>query len=736
MAWYNIFQKTEPPKPPLPEIAINESALYKGFQFLPFNPDQLVHRKGLSIYTKMSHDEQIKSCLALKVKAVIAPGWEIEPASSDPQDIIIKEFTEFTLEDMHGSFSKALEQILNPTLRYGFSVTEKVWKVIKGGDHAGKIGLKALKAKDPQFFWFDQDDFGNLKPDGLVQSIIGELRPLPVSKFIIYVHQFEFQNWFGTSDLRAAYRAWWSKENLIKFWNIHLERYGSPLTLGLYKGSDPVQRANLENIIKNLQNTTSATYDPTDFEIKFLESVKKGTATYKEAIEFHDQAISRAILIPGRIKDGEDGGARAEAQVRFNTFLWIVQSLQLDLAESAIQEQLIKDIVNFNFSNVTKMPTFKFKASTNEEKRLIAKEFGDLVQKRAVRPTLKDENHIRESFEFPLREEDEEALDGPEVIKKPEVEAPKDPARQEPQPKEPDQEKQLMAQKQQKKTIQEERIDFVAIEKSLDGIEAKTIDNLQVSLTKQRDALTDLVIRKMKKNELNTQFINSIDLKFIPELRRTIKVMTNDGYDFGKIDASKQLPARFASFVQGQQGIAVQPTRALSYLESRTDFTVKGITDPLIRGTQASLLTTIQTGESIPEAVKRLQDLYIPYLSDGSVIIDKKQFEPFRLETIVRTNLSQSFNYGRRAIGEDPELQGFVIGYQFSEILDSRTVEVSIFINGKIISIKEPRLEQLTYPLHFNERGLFVFVTQDDPAPITFMSQGQIDRALNLKSIV
>src|SRR3990170_3682588 len=47
--------------------------------------------------------------------------------------------------------------------------------------------LKDFMDKHPRFFHFDQDDFGNLKPDGLVQfwQMANEIRH-DTSKFVIY----------------------------------------------------------------------------------------------------------------------------------------------------------------------------------------------------------------------------------------------------------------------------------------------------------------------------------------------------------------------------------------------------------------------------------------------------------------------------------------------------------------------------------------------------------------------
>ena len=168
------------------------------------------------------------------------PGWTIKPASDDPADIEIAEFVEDALTNIKGTVSETLKEILS-AMDYGYSISEIVWKLEELGDYAGKITIDQIKSKKPHFYRFDADEYGNLKPDGLLSNLFlgADTQRLPVDKFIIYSYQQEFSNHYGRSDLREAYRSWWSKDNIIKFWNIFLERFGSPLAVGKYMNANP-----------------------------------------------------------------------------------------------------------------------------------------------------------------------------------------------------------------------------------------------------------------------------------------------------------------------------------------------------------------------------------------------------------------------------------------------------------------------------------------------------------------
>jgi phage gp29-like protein len=719
----NITNLFKAKAPPTGEIAITESALYTGVGFREYNPDVLIRRKGFKTYDEMRLDDAVKAALTLKKHAVLAPGWEIESASEDKEDREIVEYTRYVFDKMQGSLNDFLLQVMT-ALDYGYSITEIIWTVFDDGPYRGKVGIRALKAKKPHFYEFDTDDYSNLKPNGLIQTrlALADEKPLPINKFIIYSYQKEFGNWYGMSDLRAAYRAWWSKDNIIKFWNIYLERFGSPLAVGKYKTNNPNSVTNLKTILEKLQSKTSITYRDGEFDISLLEPQRRSTADYKDALDFYNKSIARSILIPDRLMAAGETGAYSQAKIHFDIFLWIVSKLRQDIEEIVMEEQLIRRLVGWNFQDVKELPKFRFNPLTDDQKLELAKAFTDAVQKGAVLPTLDDENHLRRTLNFPEKEVEEESGQqggaGPQEGQEPDETG--------------EGEKRSMALLQREPTRYEKTVDFAKINNALKDREQKTLDKLREILTKQRDALTAFINSKQINGKLTTKLINTgIDLKYIRDIKQAINDMFIKAYKQGINDSKSEIPK---NFIKAKQGIAVIPQKALDYFSAKTDFVVKGIKEPLVTATQGILLNALRTGEAVPKTIKKLQDAYLPYLAAGDIIIDKKQLTSYRLEAIVRTNMSEAYNYGRRAVGEDPDVKDFVIGYQFSEILDDRTVEISEFVDGKIIPVDHPSLPELTYPLHWNERGMFVFVTKDD-LPVEFMSEGDIAKAISMKKI-
>ena len=739
-----FFATTTAEAPPLTELAAsNPSELYSKWSITQYNPDTLARRKGgLIIYDKMRIDDQVKACLTLKKQAVLASGWDIEPSdANDPEAVEVAEFIEHVFEEMKGTLSNTLLQVLT-ALDYGYSITELNWKIfdeVSGkskkkdnkASYVGKIGLADIKSKKPHPFVFDTDKFGNLKPNGLhVKGI--EAKKYPPEKFIIYTYQKEFGNWYGCSDLRPAYRGWWSKDNILKFFNIYLEKFGSPTTVGKHKSSDATLIDNFKNLISNIQNKSSLTL-PHGFEVEFLEAQRKGSSDHEKAAKMYDRHIARAILIPDRLSEAGEKGAYAQAKIHFDVFLWVVNKLRLDLEDDVVFEQVIRPLVTMNYGADAPMPKLKFRALTDEQKQAFLETFNESVRYGAVKPTFEDENYIRETLSFP--EKDEEVYKKEQADKAAEEKAR---AKAEKEVTDPPQgsgnargeEKKALADTTREYTPSEKRVDFKRMEKKLDTIENTALDLLRATLEKQRDALTAFISTKMVKGELTTQYVNTgVELKYNGELKREIDEMLVATYVEGDDAARTELPKKF---IKGQQGSALVPKKALGYLSAKADFLVRGIREPLLTDTKGILLDAIRTGAAVPKVVKQLQDAYLPYIAEGNVIIDGKQITGYRLEAITRTSMSEAYAYGRRTAGD--EAGDYVMGYQFSEIIDDRTADVSQFVDGKIISKDHPSFDDLTYPLHWNDRGTFVFVTRDD-LPVTFMSDGEIATALSMKRV-
>ena len=94
---------------------------------------------------------------------------------------------------------------------------------------------------------------------------------LPREKFILYAYNPRYESPAGESDLRAAYRAWRSKERILQQWDLFLSKYASPTLIGVYKrGLPPAQQEELLRALDKVQQET-AMIVPEEVQVSALE---------------------------------------------------------------------------------------------------------------------------------------------------------------------------------------------------------------------------------------------------------------------------------------------------------------------------------------------------------------------------------------------------------------------------------------------------------------------------------
>lgn len=401
-----VKPKAKPDSFPQGEISSVMSTFWG--KITAYNPDELVTKKGLTIYRKMANDEQVKAALASKIFAVLSSGYEIQaPELPEEEEEIgkeLKDFVDWNFEEMEGHFDSKLAEMMT-ALTYGFACGEKVFYLIDFSKFDGKVGLKALKFRRPEGIDFEADQYGNLLDDGIIQA----QRRLPKAKFLLYVYKKTFDNFYGESDLRAAYRGWWAKDVELKYMAIALERFGEPVADISHEGTiTAAQKANLEAFIKNVQNRSGLIHDA-KIKLDFKYPSPRTSEAYIPAINLHDTHIRIAILMPGLmgLSAEQVTGSLARSRTEFDTFLNIIGQLRKDV-ETTVNEQVIKELIDMNYE-VTggQYPTFKFKEVTQEHKERLFAMWLQAIGSGALKKFPEDEAKFRDVLELAPKEDEE-----------------------------------------------------------------------------------------------------------------------------------------------------------------------------------------------------------------------------------------------------------------------------------------------------------------------------------------
>jgi SPP1 gp7 family putative phage head morphogenesis protein len=701
------LKKLEPTKPYIDvEFAIDESAIYKRLKLVPYVPDELVRRKGIKIFEDMMRDEEISSSIeALKIMR-LSSGWEIEPASTSEEDQYVADFVRYNFENVEGSFEADLFEIMG-ALEYGISISELVWEVADKGKYAGKIILRAIKSKNPKYFNIYTDDFDNILENGIVNiSSIDYGKQYPVEKFVIYTFRKQYENVFGVSRIRTLYDIWYFKQLWLRAWGIYLEKFGHPIPIAKYPvGANEKLIEEIWEIVRTIKLET-ALMIPNNFEIEMKEVSARGGDMFKAAIDYCNTQIRKVILGQTLTSDTRGVGSYALGKVHFDILLMYLEQLGRDVAEKAINQQIIKRLVDYNFK-VEDYPKFKFKSLISQDVEKIIDKYYEGVKSGIIKPVEEDEDRLREWLGLPK-------------VKREKIEVKKQPEPAEGMVEfvEENELKKIFTGTDRKRfTKYEEKVDFAEIkyqiETGTEELNKKIAELIQDGVGEILKQTQKLEILQNKKLEL----LEKIVFPTTGDIKRLFNEWLKRIFETGMSIARQEIlrtKRKYSEYVKFQLELdlrKIKPEEVLDYLDKHAYDLAGDIKDYIMSEYRDILKNAILRGDDIKTVMGAIDKVIREYVGSGVL---EEAMPGYRLEALARTNLNQVFNMGRRQFFESPEVSGYIIGYQYSAILDPRTTEICKWLDGKTYPITSEKLELLTPPVHWNCRSILVPITIDE----------------------
>jgi len=727
---------------------ISESSLYTSNDFRKYNPDDLIGRQGYKVYKRMMNDEQIKAAVRFRRNSVTSRGWafkfeDAEELSNEEKEKRINVLTK-SLTSMKGNLRGALNGIMS-SMYHGFSLSEKTFKSFnyKGTPY---WGVQSIHLKPFESFHFNSNSFGDL--ESITQVIGQETVNVDQNKMIHHVHNPEVDLYFGQSELREAYRAYYSKDVIIKLENIFLERsaggfiWAQPKTESTIS-SGSVQETNLKSVLKRIQTITSILL-PKDVDLHV--EMPKDTQAFDRAIAKHNKALSKALLMPSLLGLSEQGnvGSNAQSQTQLESFLWMLDSEAEDLAET-INEQLIQDLGDFNFGDDI-YPTFYFKPLSNAELVKTIDNWTKLVEKNAVVPTESDEEYWREALELPEKGEpiqtvpsESDAIGSGANVEDTLPIKPTDDIKtldSDRPSQEPKKEKAKMSRDTMLFSRAVKRVDFSQIDRSSGIAEYQG----EVHLA---NIMQDIV--EWSSNEIRTEYYNLLTtpsevkkFKFKPEFKADLKKVSKrilvNGWRIG-MDNGKQELAKADSLRMSKLNFAALTEQAAKeYFEAKA-FTMAGkLSDDALAIIKNELMVGIKYSKTTDDVI---ESVYTAFGKAGLLtreVLEELLGEALnvktptaRLKTVVRTNLFEAVNEARFSLFTGKDVQGFVTKLEYSAILDSRTTDICKALDDKVLLADASEWDKYRPPNHFNCRSLLIPVTEADDAKVKLFPKSVLD---------
>lgn len=683
-----------------------------------YNPDILVGKKSLSVFDDMMRDEQVKAALLTKIHAILSSSFEFHSPSDKFQkqtDFVRKNL----VDDMEGSFNDNLFEMIQSFLQYGVLIAELNY-VYKDG----AVLLKNIKPRAPHTFKIYDDEFGDIAVDGLRQYQTAGLVPMPLEKFVVYSYRKKFSNFWGSSDLVECYRPWFIKDNLTKMEAIYLEKHAIPSLIAKYENMAAPQRKKLMSVLQSMRSASTVLI-PKGVEVEFQNVISNGGMHFRNAINYQNESISKAILMPNQLGFNKtELGSNAKAMTQFDVFMWTIESIRNNIEESIVNEQIIKRLVYYNFGEQEDYPQFKFNPLKEKDKMTLYAQWKDLVANKIVLPTKEDEDFIRKSLEMPERTEESELLEVPaDEPVDPNAVDPNDPENSD-VPQKPDPEKvdnQEDVKKKNKKfenddfpiTQNMERTDFGKINNILTTHESQLLKDVEIVLQKICTEITDRIEKKKIISDKKFHEIDKLQLKYVGDLRLAFQNIFKAIYKEGK-DSWK---SENKSKKQMQGNNEILPDEYLAWLKSKAYMEAGKLADAYKTYIKQQMIIGLENGYPENKIVSNIDQGFS--LEDIPGSSGKPVYTMGQLGTIVRMNISASFNKARylQALDLSDSSETPVYGL-YSEVMEGHDYKngklishpFSGFIHGKYVLMGTELAQRLQYPLHFNDRGVLITV--------------------------
>lgn len=290
-------------------------------------------------YRKMVKEPAIKGPLLKKVYAVAHLTPQLLPDDPDsPADVESAAWVDWAITRSRGGWPRLIHDCAIHPLIDGFAVGEKVSCRVERGKWLGRWGLEAVKFKETRDIRYRLDQYRNVES---VRNFAGAMagREFDTDNFILLTHMALWENPFGQSDLRAAYRAYNLIEAAIKLRAILLENFSGPFLV--YKYGQPARIEEARRALAAARSRGYIVIDGAD-ELQVVNLATSAPDQFQSTIEDLRKEAATAIagaylqMLESKTPQGDSETHKGVSEL-FEW--WLAASIG-----SALTEQLVPDL--------------------------------------------------------------------------------------------------------------------------------------------------------------------------------------------------------------------------------------------------------------------------------------------------------------------------------------------------------------------------------------------------------
>jgi hypothetical protein len=317
-------------------IQMNE--LFSSFVGYMPNPDEVLRNTGeaISIYREMKTDARIKSLLAVAKTAVL--NYSIQLNQGDATDSTMA----IVKASMDEQMLYGIVKRLLSAMEYGFATVELIWTEPEQSGDPWQLVDTVLRR--PERFRFDCE--GRLKylRNGALEDLYSQ-----GYKWLVWRHDKDAENPYGTSALKACYWPWKFKKAGAEFWLMATEKFSVPSVLALFDcADDPVKirerAAGLAEMLGNMGSGSGAALANIR-DAKIIETDHE-LSEFAPLMDWCDTQMAYALVYQSLAVQEAKNGTRAQADVHEDTFLATMKGIARDIMP--VLQRVVDWIVELN----------------------------------------------------------------------------------------------------------------------------------------------------------------------------------------------------------------------------------------------------------------------------------------------------------------------------------------------------------------------------------------------------
>lgn len=651
---------------------------YSGFFYEDPNPQWRDDTRIDIIENMRRTDGTVKAALTVVKTPMVGTTWDVVTNSEDPKDIEIKDFVKKSIFDMKGRTWKEFLREALTYLDFGYSVFEKVYCIRDGritiGDLQPRIQRSIYKWQmqngEPGITQFTRADDVSFKTQGFID--------VPMNKLVVFTNEKEGDDITGQSILRAAYKHFYAKDNLYRFGLIASERFGTGtliLTLPPDAGTEERDEAIRLGRAFKANEMAYVVKPSSEWDINILRPESTGQNNIMEdQIKHHDREILMSVLAAFLDLGSGNVGSFSLSQDQSEFFLKNVED-KLEYFSEKFTKEVVEDIVQQaypeDFERLKEegnLPYLTYSPIGQKDLLAVSNYLKNLIDAGIIVPDPKLRSWAHDLFQLPeLTEEDLEAEEM-------EVEVEEENEMEEIEEEEPEEiglsTLSLLSQKKKFElarplTLLEEKVNYHYLNEQFNTLESQLEADLQAFFDESINNSVNKIDRKIKSEDLASIALATIIS--VSKLKDIIKNYSAQSLEVGKKTASEELE--------------VERPATPSKISKINSFEANQIAETTAQRIEGKAKASIKTG--ILAGVTTTAIL--------SAMINSADQEAKRSTSIITGSLiGDNINKGRKIVFD--KNADLIQAYMRSEVLDSRTCNVCMSLDRRVVDAGDPFL--------------------------------------------